>query len=106
VIHWYAVLASAACVATALSCALLINHMPPWRRWTEKLVLSAIALGAAGVAVGPLCDSFDPSFSETLLYVGTGLFAVWLTAPYWCELPLLSRRRRKCPVAHDRRCQP
>jgi H+/Cl- antiporter ClcA len=89
----------------AFSCVLLLNHMPREGRWIEKTLLAVIALGAVGVASGPFTpQGFDPSFAETLLYSGMGLFAMWMAEPYWCELPLLSRRRRQRPVAHDRRC--
>lgn len=86
---------SAASLFTVMSCALLINHMPWKRRWLEKMLLGTIALGAFGMFVTPLCGIFRrPTDFEVLFVCGVATFSVWLTWPYWRELPGLDRRKR------------
>lgn len=85
---------SLSCWALVVSCILLINHMKPGlAHLLEKLMIAWVAIGAFGGAVGPLCGVFvQPTWAELMLYTGAATFSVWLTWPYWRELPALDRR--------------
>jgi len=83
-----------ACWALVVSCILLLNHMKAgWTHAPEKFMIAWIAIGAFGGAVGPLCGVFvQPTWAEVMLYTGAAAFSIWLTWPYWRELPALDRR--------------
>lgn len=87
--------AAAACAVVLVSCILLVNHMPRgWRRLPDKLLLVWIAIGALGGAVGPLDGIYiQPTWAEILMYTGIAVFSMWLTWPFWRELPMFDRRR-------------
>src|SRR4051812_9542898 len=79
--------ASLCCLVVVLSCILMINHMPPTRRWIEKSFLCWLALGAFGGMVGPFCGAFiQPTWAELVLYSGVAVWAMWATWPFWHEL--------------------
>lgn len=93
VYHLNDCLAALACVVIAFSAFLRVNHLGRTENPCEKMVLFCVGCGAIGVVASPL--TYTWMYIETvevMLLLGVAAYAMYLSAPYWHELPGLNRR--------------